>query len=255
LESSRDTRAWPWLAHYPPGMPERIDPGPRQTVVHLLDEAAARFGDREQAVFLGSAFTFARIDTAGRHLAAWLAARELGPGSRVAVMMPNVPQYLAALAGILRAGAAVVNVNPLYTARELSAQLDDADAGALIVLENFAATAQAALRERPPVPVLVASLGDWLGPVKGPVVNFVLRRVRKAVPPWSLPGALAFDEAIAQGSRLSFTPPAVAPGDVAMLQYTGGTTGVSKGAMLTHANLVAAALSAHAWLRPALPER
>jgi len=241
----------PWLAQYPPGVPAQIDTSAAPTLVHLIDEAAARHGDREQAVFLGRPFTYARIDRAGRELAAWLAARGIGPGARVAIMMPNVPQYAPAVFGVLRAGAAVVNVNPLFTARELRMQLEDADVAAIVVLENFAATLAEAMAGLAPMRVLVAAVGDWLGPVKGPVANFVLRRVRKAVRPWAIEGAVRFDAALKEGARLAFTPPAIGPRDVALLQYTGGTTGTSKGAMLTHANVVHAVLAAQAWIEPA----
>jgi long-chain acyl-CoA synthetase len=242
----------PWLAHYPPGVPAEIDISATPTLVHLIDEAAARHGEAGQAVFLGRTFTYGRVDRAGRHLAAWLAAQGIGPGARVAIMMPNVPQYAAAVFGILRTGATVVNVNPLFTARELRAQLEDADVAAIVVLENFAATLAEAMRGLPPLRVLVAAVGDWLGPVKGPVANFVLRRVKRAVRPWRIDGAVRLDAAMAQGSRLAFVAPAIAPGDIALLQYTGGTTGVSKGAMLTHANVVHAVLAAQAWVAPEL---
>jgi len=241
----------PWLAHYPPGVPAEIDLSATPTLVHLVDEAAARHGALDQAVFLGRRYSYARVDAAGRSLAAWLAAQGIGPGARVAVMMPNVPQYAAAVFGILRSGATLVNVNPLFTAPELASQLYDAKVSAIVVLENFAATLAKAMANLPPMRVLVAAVGDWLGPVKGPVANFVLRHVRKAVKPWSIAGALRFDAALAEGARLPFSPPAIAAGDVALLQYTGGTTGVSKGAMLTHASVVHAALASEAWLAPA----
>jgi len=188
---------------------------------------------------------------AGRQLAAWLQAKGVGPGSRVAIMMPNVPQYLPAVFGILRAGATVVNVNPLYTARELGDQLANAEVEAIVVLENFAATLAEVVPRLKLRHVLVAAVGDWLGAVKGRIVNFTIRKVKKAVRPWRIAGAMRFDEALAQGARLAFNAPAISPGDLAFLQYTGGTTGVSKGAMITHRNCVAAALGGEAWLGPA----
>ncbi|HEX4942737.1 MAG TPA: AMP-binding protein, partial [Usitatibacteraceae bacterium] len=241
----------PWLAHYPPGVPADVDVSATPTLVHLIDEAVARHGAREQAVFLGRSFTHGRVDRAGRHFAAWLASHDIGAGRRVAIMMPNVPQYAAAVFGVLRAGATVVNVNPLFTARELAAQLADAEVAAIVVLENFAATLAQALQGLAPMRVAVAAAGDWLGPVKGPVANFILRHVKKAVRPWAIEGAVRFDELLARGAKLPFAAPAIRPGDTALLQYTGGTTGVSKGAMLTHANVVAAVLAADAWLSPA----
>lgn len=242
----------PWLAHYPPGVPAEIDMASTPTLVHLIDEAVARHGPKDQAEFLGRRFTYERVDRAGRHFAAWLAARGIGPGARVAIMMPNVPQYAPAVFGILRAGATVVNVNPLFTARELRAQLADAEVSAVVVLENFAATLAEAMAGLPGPRVLVAAVGDWLGPVRGPVANAYLRHVRKAVRRWRIPGAVRFGTALDEGARLAFSVPAIAPGDVALIQYTGGTTGVSKGAMLTHANVVHAVLAPQAWLAPAL---
>ncbi len=242
----------PWLDHYPPGVPADVDISATPTLVHLFDEAARRFGAHDQAVFLGRSYSYARMDEAGRRLAAWLASQGIGPGARVAIMMPNVPQYAPAVLGVLRAGATVVNVNPLYTARELRAQLEDAQVAAIVVLENFAATLQEAMAGLAPIRVLVAAAGDWLGRVKGPLANFVLRRVKKAVKPWSIAGAIRLDRALAGGARLPFHPPAIASADVAFVQYTGGTTGVSKGAMITHGNAVHAVLAAQAWLAPAM---
>jgi long-chain acyl-CoA synthetase len=241
-----------WLALYPPGVPAEVDISATPTLVHLVDEAAARHGPLSQAVFLGRSFTYERVDRAGRQFASWLASRGIGPGARVAIMMPNVPQYAAAVFGVLRSGATVVNVNPLFTARELAAQLADAGVAAIVVLENFAATLAQAMKGLPPMRVAVAAVGDWLGPVKGPVANFFLRHVKKAVRPWAIDGAVRFDHALAQGAALAFHPPAIRPEDVALLQYTGGTTGVSKGAMLTHANVVTAVLASEAWLAPAV---
>jgi len=241
----------PWLDRYPPGVPAAVDPAALPTLVHLFEESFARHAERPLALFLDRSYTYGRFARASRDLAAWLASRGIGPGERVAIMMPNLPQYLAAACGILRAGAAVVNVNPLYTARELEETLADSGAVAIVVLENFAATVSAVRARTALRHVLVAGAGDWLGPVKGAVVNFVMRHVRRAVPAYDERATLRFEAALAEGSRLAFTPPAVAPGDLAVLQYTGGTTGVAKGAMLTHANLSVAVLAAEAWLAPA----
>lgn len=240
----------PWLALYPPGVPAKVDISATPTLVHLIDEAATRHGPRSQAVFLGRSFTYERVDRAGREFAAWLASHGIGPGTRVGIMMPNVPQYAAAVFGVLRAGATVVNVNPLFTARELAAQLADAEVAAIVVLENFAATLAQAMKALPPMRVVVAAVGDWLGPVKGTIANFFLRHVTKAVRPWAIESAVRFDQVLAEGAIVAWHAPAIRPEDVALLQYTGGTTGVSKGAMLTHANVVTAVLASEAWLAP-----
>ena len=241
----------PWLALYPPGVPAEIDPGKLPTLARHFEEAFARHAAVPLALFLDRSYSYGHYDRASRALAAWLAARGVERGDRVAIMMPNVPQYLAAIAGIVRAGAVIVNVNPLYTAREVEQVLADSGAVAIVVLENFAATVTGVLPGTKLRHVLVAAVGDWLGPVKGAVANFVMRHVRRAVRPYAAPGVVRFDAALAEGARLPFAAPAIAPGDLAVIQYTGGTTGVAKGAMLTHANLGAAVLAAEAWLAPA----
>jgi long-chain acyl-CoA synthetase len=199
---------------------------------------------------MGATLTYARLDEASRALAAWLQSRGLARGARVAIMMPNMLQYPVAIAAILRAGFTVVNVNPLYKPRELEFQLSDSGAEAIFVIENFASVLQEALPHTPVKHVVVASLGDMLGAVKGAIVNTVVRHVKNMVPPFSLPGATRFNDALAAGRRLPFKPAAVGPDDLAFLQYTGGTTGVAKGAMLLHRNLVANVLQVEAWEKP-----
>src|SRR5262249_52632334 len=215
-----------WLKSYPPGVPSDIDPSIYPSLVALLEESFAKFRDRKAYVCMDKALTFGEIDTLSRALASWLQGRGLAKGTRVAIMMPNVLQYPVALAAVLRAGLIAVNVNPLYTARELGHQLKDSGAEAVIVLENFAATLQQAIAGTAVKHVVVASMGDLLGFPKRLIVNFVVRKVRKMVPAWSLPGHVTFNDAVAAGRSMSFTPPAIGPGDVAVLQYTGGTTGV-----------------------------
>ena len=242
-----------WLKYYPPGVPSDIDPSVYPSLVDLLEESFGRFRDARAYVCMDKALTFGEIDTLSQALAAWLQGRGLKQGARVAIMMPNVLQYPVAVAAVLRAGFIAVNVNPLYTARELEHQLNDSGAEAVIVLENFAATLQAALAHAPGVKyVVVGSLGDLLGFPKGPIVNFVVRHVRRMIPAWSLPGHTPFNSAIAAGKSMSFTRPKLGPQDVAVLQYTGGTTGVAKGATLLHRTIVANLLASEAWMQPGL---
>ena len=196
--------------------------------------------------------TYAELDARSRHLAAWLQHKGLAKGARVAVMMPNVLQYPVAVAAILRAGCVVVNVNPLYTPRELAHQLDDSGAEAIVILENFAVTLEAVLPRTRVRHVVVAAMGDLLGPVRGALVNFAVRKVKKMVPRFRLPDATGFRAALAEGARLPLAPVALRHHDVAFLQYTGGTTGVSKGATLTHRNVIANMLQNDAWAAPAL---
>ncbi len=242
----------PWLAQYPAGVPAEIDPSAYPSLVALMAESFQRHAALPAYQFMGRAISFEQVNHLSRALAAWLQAQGLSRGDRVAVMMLNVPQYAVAVAAILRAGYVVVNVNPLYTPRELEHQLKDSGAKAIFVLEPFANTLQQVIANVPTKKVVVASMGDLLGFVKGMVVNHVVRKVRKMVPPYQLPQAVAFNDAVARGRSLPFTEPPVGPDDIAVLQYTGGTTGVSKGAVLLHRNLVANLLQAEAWYRPAL---
>ncbi|WGD53439.1 long-chain fatty acid--CoA ligase [Bradyrhizobium sp. CB1650] len=240
-----------WLKQYPPGVPADIEPTQYASLVDLLEESFTRFADRKAFICMDKAISYRDLDQMSLALASYLQGRGLQRGARVAIMMPNVLQYPVATAAVLRAGFAVVNVNPLYTPRELEHQLKDSGAEAIIVLENFAHTVQQVIAKTPVKHVIVASMGDLLG-FKGVIVNLVVRRVKKMVPAWSLPGAVPFNEALSAGRGLTFNKPKLSPGDVAFLQYTGGTTGVSKGATLLHRNIVANVLQNDAWLQPAL---
>ncbi|CAB3750006.1 long-chain fatty acid--CoA ligase [Paraburkholderia solisilvae] len=239
-----------WLKSYPPGVPAEIDPTQYASVAGLLDDSFSRYRDKPAFACMGKEITYGELDELSRRLGAWFQSKGLERGARIALMMPNVLQYPVALAAVLRAGYVVVNVNPLYTPRELQYQMTDSGAQAIIVLENFAATVQAVIGNTPLEHVIVASMGDLLGP-KGHIVNFVVRRVKKLVPAWSLPGHVKFNDALAAGARLPFKPAQQGPDDIAFLQYTGGTTGVSKGATLTHRNLIANVLQSVAWHAPA----
>ena len=240
-----------WLDSYPAGMPTEIDPDQYGSLVQLLEESFVKYADRNAFVCMDKFLTYAELDLHSKRLAAWLQSRGLQKGARVALMMPNVLQYPIAIAAVLRAGYVVVNVNPLYTPRELEHQLKDSGSEAIIVLENFAHTLEQVLVNTPVRHVLVASMGEMLG-AKGLVVNFVVRSVKKMVPDFALPNMVRFKEALAQGARMPFTPARVTASDVAFLQYTGGTTGVSKGATLTHRNVIANVLQSEAWSQPAL---
>ncbi|MCP3473853.1 long-chain fatty acid--CoA ligase [Bradyrhizobium sp. CCGUVB1N3] len=240
-----------WLKQYPPGVPADIEPTQYASLVDLLEESFTKFADRKAFICMDKAISYRDLDQMSLALAAYLQGRGLQRGARVAIMMPNVLQYPVATAAVLRAGFAVVNVNPLYTPRELEHQLKDSGAEAIIVLENFAHTVQQVIAKTSVKHVIVASMGDLLG-FKGVIVNVVVRRVKKMVPAYSLPGAIGFNDALAAGRGATFNKPKLSPGDVAFLQYTGGTTGVSKGATLLHRNIVANVLQNDAWLQPAL---
>jgi acyl-CoA synthetase (AMP-forming)/AMP-acid ligase II len=244
-----------WLKSYPPGVPSDIDPSVYPSVVALLEESFAKYRDQRAYVCMDKAITFGDVDALSKALAAWLQGRGLAKGARVAIMMPNVLQYPVALAAVLRAGLIAVNVNPLYTARELAHQLKDSGAEAVIVLENFAATLEQALAGTAVKHVVVASMGDLLGFPKGLIVNFVVRTMRKMVPAFSLPGHTKFNDAVSAGRSMSFARPDIGPGDVAVLQYTGGTTGVAKGATLLHHTIVANLLASEAWMQPGLKRK
>ena len=241
-----------WLKNYPPGVPADIDAAQYPSLVALFEESFAKYQDRPAYACMDQRLTYANLDTLSRALGAWLQSKGLAHGDRVAVMLPNVLQNPVCIAGILRAGYVVVNVNPLYTPRELEHQLKDSGARAIIVLENFARTLQQVIANTNVSQVVVASMGDMLGFPKGTIVNLVVRRVKKMVPAYSLPAATKFNDAIAAGKRLTLRKPELNPDDVAFLQYTGGTTGVSKGATLLNRNVIANVLQNEAWLQPAL---
>ena len=241
-----------WLSSYPEGVPADIDPAAYQSLVALMEDSFAKYSDRVAYSFMGRDVTYAETDAQSRALAAYLQGLGLVKGDRVAIMMPNVPQYPATVAAILRAGLVVVNVNPLYTARELEHQLKDSGAKAIVIIENFAATLQKCIGSTPVKHIVLASMGDRLGWLKGLIVNTVVRKVKKLVPEFSLPSAVRYNDAVAKGQGASFTAPAIGPDDLAVLQYTGGTTGVSKGAMLLHRNLIANVLQSEAWNAPAM---
>ncbi|MGO4765199.1 long-chain fatty acid--CoA ligase [Cupriavidus sp. 2KB_3] len=241
-----------WLKHYPAGVPAEIDASQFRSLAQLLEESFRTYADRRAFICMDRAITYGELDQLSRHFAAWLQSRGLRPGARVAIMMPNVLQYPVVLAAVLRAGYVVVNVNPLYTPRELEHQLKDSGAEAIVILENFAATLQAVLPATPVKHVVVASMGDMLGTVKGAVVNFVVRNVKKMVPAWELPHCVRFNDVLAEGARMTLKPVDTGPDDIAFLQYTGGTTGISKGATLLHRNIVSNVLQSEAWMQPAL---
>ncbi len=242
----------PWLAAYPQGVPADIDPTQYASLVALMDEAFRQYADRVAYSFMGKDISFAQTDALSRAFAAYLQGLGLVKGDRVAIMMPNVPQYPVVVAAVLRAGFVVVNVNPLYTPRELEHQLKDSGSKAIVIIENFATTLQSCIANTPVKHVVLCAMGDQLGFLKGMLVNYVVRNVKKLVPEYSLPGAVRFNDAIAKGQRGTFKPVDIKPDDIALLQYTGGTTGVSKGAVLLHRNVIANVLQAEAWNEPVM---
>ncbi|MCB4363409.1 long-chain-fatty-acid--CoA ligase [Hydrogenophaga taeniospiralis] len=242
----------PWLGAYPSGVPADIDVAQYPSLVHLMEESFQKYAGRPAYSFMGKELSFAQADSLSQAFAAYLQGLGLVKGDRVAIMMPNVPQYPVAVAGILRAGFVVVNVNPLYTPRELEHQLKDSGAKAIVIIENFAHTLEQCIASTPVKHVVLAAMGDLLGLLKGAIVNYVVRNVKKMVPAFSLPQAVRFNDAIAKGTRGSFKRPEIRPDDVAVLQYTGGTTGVSKGAVLLQSNVIANVLQSEAWNDPVM---
>ncbi|CCM79479.1 long-chain-fatty-acid--CoA ligase [Rhizobium mesoamericanum] len=241
-----------WLQHYPPGVPAEIDVAKYSSLVALLEESFARYRDRTAFVCMDKAMTYGDLDEMSRAFGAWLQSKGLRKGARVAIMMPNVLQYPVIIVGILRAGYTVVNTNPLYVPRELQHQLKDSGAEAIVVLENFAHTLEKVITNTDVKHVVVASMGDLLGMMKGTIVNLIVRWAKKMVPAYALPGATWFNAAIAAGKGMSLSEPQVGPDDVALLQYTGGTTGLAKGAILLNRNVVGNMLQIDAWLQPVL---
>ncbi|MCC2974890.1 long-chain-fatty-acid--CoA ligase [Massilia sp. IC2-476] len=241
-----------WLKSYPPNVPSEINPDQYGSLVHMLEESFSKYADRNAYVCMDKFLTYGELDAYSKKLAAWLQSRGMERGARVAIMMPNVLQYPIAIAAVLRAGYTVVNVNPLYTPRELEHQIKDSGSEAIIVLENFAHTVQQVMGKTPLKHVVVASMGEMLGGAKGMLVNFVVRSIKKMVPEFSLPNMVRFKEALSQGAKMPFSKVELKSSDVAFLQYTGGTTGVSKGATLTHRNVIANVLQTEAWSAPAM---
>lgn len=248
--TSTSTR--PWLGTYPEGVPADIPVGQYRSLVQLLEESFRQHAQRTAYSFMGKDITYAETASLSEAIAAYLQSLGLTKGDRVALMMPNVPQYPVAVAAVLRAGMVVVNVNPLYTPRELEHQLNDSGAKAIFILENFAHTLAQCLTRTDVRHVILTAMGDRLGLLKGSLVNHVVRHVKKMVPAYQLPQAVRFNEALARGTRLTLKRPDIRPDDVAVLQYTGGTTGVSKGAVLLHSNIIANALQSEAWNAPAM---
>lgn len=243
-----------WLNSYPPGVPAEVDTTLYPSLVALMAESFTQYASRPAYSFMGQTMTFAQTDQYSQAFAAYLQSLGLLKGDRVALMMPNMPQYPIAVAAILRAGYVLVNINPLYTPRELAHQLKDSGAKAIVIIENFACTLDKCIATTSVKHVVLCALGDRLGFLKGLLVNYVVRHVKKMVPKYNLPGAVRFNAAIAQGARGAVKEVDVQPDDVAVLQYTGGTTGVSKGAVLLHRNLVANVLQSEAWNAPVMQE-
>lgn len=242
----------PWLSAYPPGVPSDVDISQYTSLVALMEESFAKNASAVAYSFMGKDVTFGQTDSLSQAFAAYLQGLGLAKGDRVAIMMPNVPQYPITVAAILRAGYVVVNVNPLYTPRELEHQLKDSGAKAIVIIENFANTLEQCIANTPVKHVVLSAMGDQLGMLKGALVNYVVRNVKKMVPAFNLPNAVRFNDAVARGTRGTLKRPDLKPDDVAVLQYTGGTTGVSKGAVLLHRNVIANVLQSEAWNQPAM---
>ena len=241
-----------WLGSYPEGVPTDIDASQYESLVDLMADSFAKYANRTAYSFMGQDISYAQTDVKSQALAAYFQSLGLEKGDRVAIMMPNVPQYPVAVAAILRAGLVVVNVNPLYTPRELEHQLKDSGAKAIVIIENFAVTLQKCIAETQIKHVVLCAMGDMLSMPKGALVNFVVRNVKSLVPDFDLPGAIKFNQALSRGKRATFVKPVVRSDDIAVLQYTGGTTGVSKGAMLLHRNVIANLLQSEAWNQPVM---
>ena len=242
----------PWLKSYPKGVPADIDISQYPSLVALMEESFKKYGSRVAYSFMGKEMTFAQTDSLSLAFGTYLQGLGLAKGDRVAIMMPNVLQYPITVAAILRAGYVVVNVNPLYTPRELEHQLKDSGAKAIVIIENFAKTLEQCIANTPVKHVVMCTMGDRLGLLKGALVNYVVRNVKKMVPAFNLPGAVSFNDALAKGTRGTLKRPVIKADEVALLQYTGGTTGVSKGAVLLHSNIIANVLQSEAWNNPVM---
>ena len=246
-----------WLKSYPPGVPHDIQPEQYRSVSHMLEESFKKNAQRPFSVCMDRWMSYGELDSLSSSLGAWLQSQGLEPGARVALMLPNIPQFAVTMAAILRAGYTCVNVNPLYTARELEHQLKDSGATTIVILENFAHTLQEVIDKTPVKTVVLTSMGDLLGAVYGRWITFAVRHLAKMVPAFELPRdngrkVVAFSDALAKGHSLTLKPASNDHDSIAFLQYTGGTTGLSKGAVLTHRNIIAATLQAEAWFTPAL---
>ncbi|ASI90169.1 MULTISPECIES: long-chain-fatty-acid--CoA ligase FadD [Vibrio] len=245
----------PWLSRYPSDVPEQINPDQYPSLVEMFEQSVHKFADQPAFVNMGSVMTFRKLEERSRAFAAYLQNElKLKKGDRVAIMMPNLLQYPVALFGVLRAGLIAVNVNPLYTPRELEHQLNDADAKAIIIVSNFASTLEQVVENTPIKHVVLTSLGQMLPRAKGTVVDFVVKYVKGMVPKYDLPGAISFRKALHKGRRLQYVKPFMTGDDIAFLQYTGGTTGVAKGAILTHRNMIANVMQAKGMYAPVLNE-
>ncbi|MBU3670155.1 MAG: long-chain-fatty-acid--CoA ligase [Polynucleobacter sp.] len=244
----------PWLKNYPDGVPPEVDYSGYTSLLEMFEEAFTQYPERDACEFLGKRMNYRQLDSHSKHFASYLQSLGLESGARVAIMLPNVLQFQIAMLGVLRAGFVVVNVNPLYTARELEYQLKDSGASALVILENFAHVYQDVMKSAPIKHVVVTSIGEMIG-LKGAIVNFVVRNIKKAVPKWNVPQHISFTSALDAGARHHWTKPNKTQDDIAFLQYTGGTTGVSKGAILLHRNILANVLQTELWLEPALKRK
>jgi long-chain acyl-CoA synthetase len=246
--------AKPWLKHYPEGVPHEVYITGYNSLLDMFEEAFERYPNRRACEYLDKFLTYRELDQHSKHFASYLQGLGLEPGSRVAIMLPNVLQFQIAMIGILRAGFVVVNVNPLYTARELEHQLKDSGASVLVILENFAHVYQHIAAEVPLKQTIVTSLGEMIG-LKGSIVNFVVRNVKKLVPAWDIPGHITFLAALGEGSRQRWNKPNTSLSDIAFFQYTGGTTGLSKGAILLHSNILSNVIQTELWLEPGLKRK
>jgi long-chain acyl-CoA synthetase len=244
----------PWLANYPKGLPANIDIDQYPNLNAFLSDAMTRFASKPAFYCMGKSLTYAEVDRQSRQLGAYLQSRGLKPGDRIALMMPNLLQYPIALFACIRAGLVIVNTNPLYTPREMLFQFTDSDVKGIILVENFAANLQQILPKTRIEVVIVTSIGEMLGGVKGPITNFVVRSIKRMVPKYDLPNTVSFREAVTQGKRFTITPFDDTPDRVIAHQYTGGTTGIAKGAMLTNRNIVANMLQIKACMNTMLKE-